>query len=105
MIRERVARFCAVVCRAVHRVSVARSSSLTTNSAFGRPVITPPGSVESPLCYIESLRQDTSSDDQVAPRYEVRCEIRKAILAPVCVAHLQLERLTFHVASIGEAGT
>ena len=36
-IRARIARYCAVWARRAHRVSCARSSSVSTSSAFGRP--------------------------------------------------------------------
>src|SRR5258708_21164365 len=61
MIRERSANACAVVRRAVQRVSVALSSLLTMSSAFGRPTIRdPPHQVEvAPPCYIVSPGHDT----------------------------------------------
>ena len=42
IIRDRSANACAVVRRAVQRVNVALSSSLTMSSAFGRPTIRDP---------------------------------------------------------------
>ena len=42
IIRDRNAKPCAVVRRAVQRVNVAWSSALTTSFAFGRPVINTP---------------------------------------------------------------
>src|SRR5262252_1933105 len=67
IIRDRNAKPCAVVRRAVQRVNIAWSSALTTSFAFGRPVINTPIHASMPEPHATSnLRDRTLVDSQLS---------------------------------------
>src|SRR5215467_2301929 len=64
IIRDRNAKPCAVVRRAVQRVNVAWSSALTTSFAFGRPVINTPIHLSMPEPHATSNLRDRTVVDR-----------------------------------------